>query len=77
MSDPDQFIELESNPPLFAPFLQAIGRAITNWQLVEESLCKIFAKVTSCQNELVAFAIFHHFHDFSDKVDLRQLRRQD
>ena len=70
MSDPDQFIAPESNPPLFAPFLQAIGRAITSWQLVEESLCRLFAKVASCQNERVAFAIFHHFHDFSDKVDL-------
>jgi hypothetical protein len=70
MSDPDQFIQVEGNPPLYAPFLQAIGRAITSWQLVEEALCMLFAKVSSCQNEQVAFAIFHNFHDFSDKVDL-------
>jgi len=68
--DPDRYIHIETNPPQYAPFEQAIGRAITIWQQVEVALCGLFVKVSTCRNQKVASAIFYNFHDFSDKIDL-------
>src|ERR1019366_530290 len=68
--DPDRYIQIETNPPQFAPFLQAIGRAITIWQQVEVALFGLFVKVSTCRDQRVASAIFYNFHDFSDKLDL-------
>ena len=61
---------METNPPQFLPFFQAIGRAITTWQHVESALCAVFVNVSTCQKTDVATAIFYSFRDFSDKLNL-------
>jgi hypothetical protein len=51
-------------------FYRAIGHAITRWQGVEASLCEVFIRVSTCENQRIASAIFYSPRDFSEKLTL-------
>jgi hypothetical protein len=66
---------LDPEPPMMdtvtgsmAQFERAVGRAITNWQEIEEALCDFFVKISTCNNPDVARAIYWTIHDFSEKL---------
>jgi len=51
-----------------AMFYRTIGRALAEWQNVEEAVCGVFEKVSTCQDGNVARAIFYSIQDFSNKL---------
>jgi hypothetical protein len=53
-----------------AVFYRAIGKSLTAWQSVEESLAGLFQIVSTCQSEEVARAIFFSPNDFSEKLKM-------
>jgi hypothetical protein len=61
---------IETVPPSAGPFYTALGHALTQWQLVENALCNVFEKVSTCTIEKVATAIFFSDHDFSVKLSM-------
>ncbi len=48
----------------------AIGKSLTSWQFVENSLAGVFAIVSTCQSERVSRAIFFSSRDFSEKLSM-------
>jgi hypothetical protein len=61
---------VDTVPGSMDKFEQAVGRAITNWQEVEEALSALFVKTSTCDNLDVARAIYWTIHDFSDKLNI-------
>ncbi|MGE3782645.1 MAG: hypothetical protein AB7H71_07880 [Alphaproteobacteria bacterium] len=68
---------LEPEPPFLdtvpnsrEQFERAVGRAITNWQEVDEALCELFVVLSRCRTDGIARAIYWTLHDFSDKLTI-------
>jgi hypothetical protein len=61
---------IDTVPSQVPAFYMAIGSAITAWQFVETALCAVFCKVSVCQDDKVACAIFYTVRDFAQKLDI-------
>lgn len=61
---------MDTMPSQVPAFYMAIGNAITCWQFVETALGAVFCKISTCQDERVALAIFYTFLDFSQKLSI-------
>lgn len=61
---------IDTVPSSIDEFEQAVGRAITNWQEVEEALCTMFVIISTCSNENVARAIYWTIREFSVKLTI-------
>jgi hypothetical protein len=56
-----------------AAFYRAIGKSLTAWQNVEQSLAGLFQIVSTCQSGEVARAIFFSPNDFSEKLKMTHI----
>jgi len=61
---------LDTIPGTRADFERAVGRAITNWQQIEEALCNLFVEIANCANPDIPKAVYWTFHDFGDKLTM-------
>jgi hypothetical protein len=61
---------IDTNPSQTPGFYLALGYALAGWQFVEAGLFKVFLKVSTCQNETIAAAIFYAIEDFGKKVEM-------
>lgn len=62
------------DPNLASPedveFYAALGRAMDDWQLVEISLCNLFATTLRTPDERVAAEVFYSVQNFRDKLSM-------
>jgi hypothetical protein len=53
-----------------AAFYRAIGKSLTAWQYVEQSLAGLFQIVSTCQSAEISRAIFFSPNDFREKLNM-------
>ncbi len=57
-------------------FYAALGRAVAQWQFVEENLLYVFAKLTGCPDPLTAGATFYAILSFQGKLAMTHAAAQ-